>query len=161
MIEPVKRVIEYVEDYPRPPAIEPCDDPIRIEFAGKVIAETEDAFRVLETFHAPTYYLPMDAFTVDVLVQAEGSSLCEWKGAASYFDIVLDGLRAQRAAWTYPNPTKRFTALKGHIAVYAEPMDACWVAGERVTPQPGNFYGGWATSWIAGQIKGAPGTTHW
>ena len=161
MIEPVKRVIEHVEDYPRPPALEPCDDPIRIEFAGKVIAETEDAFRVLETFHAPTYYLPIGAFAPAVLVQAEGASVCEWKGTASYFDIVVDGMRAQRAAWTYPNPTKRFAALKRHIAVYAEPMDACWVAGERVTPQPGNFYGGWVTSWIAGSVKGAPGTTHW
>jgi len=47
------------------------------------------------------------------------------------------------------------------VAIYAEPMDACFVAGERVVPQPGNFYGGWVTSNLEGAIKGAPGTLHW
>ena len=54
-----------------------------------------------------------------------------------------------------------FTAMAGHVAVYAEPMDACHVGDEKVVPQPGNFYGGWVTSNITGPVKGAPGTTHW
>lgn len=158
---PVRRVVENVEDYPRPPALERIDDTIRIVFAGVTIAETDEAFRVLETFHAPTYYLPMTAFAEKVLQPAEGSSICEWKGQASYFDIVANGQRAHRAAWCYLKPTAAFEPIKGHFAVYAAPMDACFVAGERVEPQPGNFYGGWVTSWITGPIKGAPGTTHW
>lgn len=161
MREPIRRVIENVEDYPRPPALEPVDDAIAIMFAGQTIAETDKAYRVLETFHAPTYYLPMTAFVPGVLVPTDGTSVCEWKGQASYVDIVADGQRAHRAGWTYHTPAPAFAALKGHFAVYAEPMDACFVAGERVTPQPGNFYGGWVTSWIAGPVKGAPGTTHW
>ncbi|MEQ8400888.1 MAG: DUF427 domain-containing protein [Roseitalea porphyridii] len=161
MTGPIRRVIENVEDYPRPPALEPTDDIIRIVFAGRTIAETDEAFRVLETFHAPTYYLPMAAFAEGVLQPGKGTSICEWKGRASYFDIVADGQRAQRAAWSYLAPTAAFAPIKGHFAVYAEPMDACFVGGERVEPQPGNFYGGWVTSWIAGPVKGAPGTTHW
>ena len=155
------RPVENVGDYPRPPAIEPVADPIRIAFGGQVIAETTSAWRVLETFHAPTYYLPPDAFAAATLEPAPGTSLCEWKGQARYFDIVAGGRRAERAAWAYASPTPRFRAIADHVAVYAEPMDACFVAGERVTPQPGNFYGGWTTSWIGGPIKGAPGTTHW
>lgn len=161
MTGPIRRVIENVEDYPRPPALEPTDDIIRIVFAGRTIAETDEAFRVLETFHAPTYYLPMAAFAEGVLQPGKGMSICEWKGRASYFDIVADGQRAQRAAWSYLAPTTAFAPIKGYFAVYAEPMDACFVGGERVEPQPGNFYGGWVTSWISGPIKGAPGTTHW
>ncbi|MBO6639192.1 MAG: DUF427 domain-containing protein [Roseitalea sp.] len=161
MSELTRRVIENVEDYPRPPALEPVDDTIRIVFAGQIIAETDMAYRVLETFHAPTYYLPLEAFTEGVLRPAQGASVCEWKGRASYFDIVSGGQRASRAAWSYLHPTANFAPIRGFLAVYAEPMDACFVGGERVEPQPGNFYGGWVTSGITGPVKGAPGTTHW
>ena len=40
-------------------------------------------------------------------------------------------------------------------------MDEAWVGDLRVIPQPGNFYGGWVTPNLDGQIKGAPGTQHW
>ena len=40
-------------------------------------------------------------------------------------------------------------------------MDACYVDGERVKPQPGGFYGGWITNDIVGPFKGEPGTEGW
>lgn len=157
----MNRPTENVRDYPRPPALEWSDDPVSIRFGGQVIATAPGSWRVLETFHAPTYYIPKAAFAPGVLQPARGRSMCEWKGQAAYFDIVANGRTAPRAAWTYPKPTPAFDALRDHVAVYAEPMDACIVAGETVVPQPGNFYGGWVTSWITGPVKGAPGTTHW
>lgn len=156
-----EHVIQNVGDYPRPPAIELFSGALRIDFGGRIICKTNTAWRVLETFHPPTYYIAMDAFAEGVLVPAQGSSMCEWKGQAAYFDVVASGKKAPRAAWTYRRPAPRFAALKDHVAVYAEPMDACFIDGETVEPQPGNFYGGWKTSWITGPIKGAPGTTHW
>ena len=51
--------------------------------------------------------------------------------------------------------------LRDHIAFYAGPIDACFVNGEQVTPQPGGFYGGWITSAVAGPFKGPPGTQFW
>jgi hypothetical protein len=42
-----------------------------------------------------------------------------------------------------------------------QPMDACYVDGEKVTPQAGNFYAGWITSDIVGPFKGEPGTRGW
>lgn len=155
------RPMENVRDYPRPPALEWSDDPVAIHFAGELIAQAAGSWRVLETFHAPTYYIPHSAFAPGVLQPAKGRSMCEWKGQASYFDIVANGQLAPRAAWTYRTPTPAFAAIMDHMAVYAEPMDACIVAGETVAPQPGNFYGGWVTSWITGPVKGAAGTTHW
>lgn len=153
---------ENVADYPRPPAIEAFGGRIQVRFAGSVIAETGASFRILETFHPPTYYLPLTAFSPGSLRPAEGRSThCEWKGQASYFDVIAGGRVAERAAWTYPAPSPAYAAIKDHIALYAEPMDEILVAGERVIPQPGNFYGGWVTANISGPIKGAPGTTHW
>ena len=40
-------------------------------------------------------------------------------------------------------------------------MDACYVDGELVVPQPGGFYGGWITSRVAGPFKGIPGSRGW
>jgi uncharacterized protein (DUF427 family) len=150
-----------VWDFPRPPALEPVGETVRIEFGGEEVARTDQALQVLETSHPPTVYLPPDAFAEGVLQPREGSSHCEWKGRAVYFDVVAGGRRAEKVAWGYPDPTPRFRALKDHVAVYAGPMDACWVGDERVEPQPGGFYGGWVTSRVAGPFKGAPGTWGW
>ena len=49
---------ESVWDYPRPPRLERVDRHVRIVFAGRVIAEARQAWRVLETSHAPVYYFP-------------------------------------------------------------------------------------------------------
>lgn len=153
--------IENVADYPRPPALERFDGTLKIVLGGQDVCISRNGWRVLETHHPPTYYIPQTDFAAGALQPAKGSSTCEWKGQASYFDVVAGGKAAPRAAWTYRRPTSRFAPIKDHIAVYAEPMDACFVDGEKVVPQPGNFYGGWVNSWVTGPIKGAPGTLGW
>lgn len=77
---------ENVQNYPRPPALEPTPNRLRVVLAGQTIAETTRAFRVLETHHAPTYYFPPEDITA-VLTPARGTTHCEWKGQASYFDV--------------------------------------------------------------------------
>ena len=157
--------IENVLDFPRPAICEAFDGRLTVEFGSETIADTarteEQNWRALETYHPPTYYLPMAAFMDGVLVANPRRSLCEWKGQASYFDVVVGDRVAQAAAWTYREPTPSFVPIAGLIAIYAEPMDRCTVAGVDVMPQPGNFYGGWVTPNIEGPVKGAPGTTHW
>lgn len=152
---------ESVWDYPRPAICEPAALPIRIEFGGKVIAETRSALRTLETSHPPTYYLPPEDIAEGVLKPSGHRTLCEWKGQARYFDVLVGARRAANAAWAYEDPTPSFASIRGFVAFYPALMDACFVDGERVTPQPGGFYGGWVTSHVAGPFKGAPGTMGW
>ncbi|MEO6299415.1 MAG: DUF427 domain-containing protein [Paracoccaceae bacterium] len=151
---------ENVQSYPRPPALEPVPQRIILRLGGVVIADTTRALRVLETHHAPSYYLPPEDIRVP-LCPAQGSSLCEWKGAARYYDVIAGGKTAARAAWAYDKPTARFAALAGYVAFYAGLIDEARVGDLRVIPQPGSFYGGWVTPNLDGQIKGAPGTQHW
>lgn len=155
------RPVENVWDYPRPPSIEPSDERIVIELGGHVIADSTRSLRVCETSHPPTYYLPTEAFVEGVLQPATGTSDCEWKGKASYFDLVTPERIASRAAWTYPEPSRGFAALADHVAVYPGRVDRCTVDGETVEPQGGDFYGGWITSRVTGPFKGAPGTMGW
>lgn len=159
--DPIHAGEESVWDYPRPPRVEPVPERITIRLGGVLIADTVDAVRVLETSHPPVYYLPSDAFIEGALVAASGSSFCEFKGEAAYFDVHGGDHVVPRAAWTYPRPARGFEALTGRVAVYAGDMDACTVGDEQVTPQPGRFYGGWITSRIRGPFKGAPGSMGW
>ena len=152
---------ESVWDYPRPPRLEPFAGAITVELGGQTVASTTRGWRVLETSHPPTYYLPADSFADGVLRPTSGSSWCEWKGQASYFNLVSGAARAEAAAWTYLNPTPGFEPIAGAIAVMAAAVDRCTVNGEVVTPQPGGFYGGWVTSWIRGPFKGIPGSMGW
>lgn len=152
---------ESVWDYPRPPRVERVASHVVIRLGGEVIVDTDDVVRVLETSHPPVYYLPIAAFADGALTDAAGSSFCEFKGSARYFDVRGGGKTASRAAWHYPNPASGFEDLAGRVAVYARPMDACVVDGEVVVPQPGAFYGGWITSAVVGPFKGEPGSLGW
>lgn len=152
---------ESVWDYPRPPRLEPVARRIRIVFAGETIADTDGAFRVLETSHPPNYYLPPDAFAEGALVRTDRASYCEWKGEAHYYDVHARGRTAPDAAWGYDDPTPGFAAIRGFVAVYAGPMDSCTVGDEQVVPQPGGFYGGWITTDVTGPFKGGPGSNGW
>lgn len=152
---------ESVWDYPRPPRLEPFRGEITVEFGGRVVAATPVGWRVLETSHPPTYYLPRAAFRPGVLRDAPGTSWCEWKGQARYFDLVSGDLVAAKAAWTYPTPTAGFEPIRDAVAVMAGAVDRCTVDGETVVPQPGGFYGGWITSRVVGPFKGGPGSAGW
>jgi uncharacterized protein (DUF427 family) len=134
-------VTESVWDYPRPPRVEPVSSHIEVTHAGVTLVSTNASVRVLETSHPPTY--------------------CEFKGVASYFDIVVGDQRIERAAWTYDNPSPGFESLAGKVALYANQVDECRVGDEVVIPQEGDFYGGWITRNIEGPFKGAPGTRGW
>lgn len=152
---------ESVWDYPRPPRIEKIVDRIRVMFAGETIADSDQAFRVLETSHPPVYYLPPVDVRTGFLVAAAGRSFCEFKGVARYWSIDVKGKRSEKAAWSYPDPTPEFGDIRDCFAFYASRVDECWLGGERVQPQPGDFYGGWITSRIVGPFKGGQGTTGW
>lgn len=159
--DPVGPGQQSVWDFPRPPALVPCALPIEVVLGGEVICRTSATWQVLETSHPPSFYLPRSDFIPGALLPAGGTSWCEWKGQARYLDVHGGGRTAAGKAWYYPSPTRGFTALVDHVALYPGAMDGCFVDGEPVLPQPGGFYGGWITPWVAGPFKGVPGSTGW
>lgn len=153
--------MERVWDYPRPPALVPCERRVRLELGGAVLADSERALRVLETSHPPTIYVPPADVRMDLLVPASRTSFCEFTGVAHYVDAVVGDLRVAEVGWTYPHPVAAYAALRDHVAFYPSRMDACWLDDESVQPQAGDFYGGWVTAELRGPFKGAPGTAGW
>ena len=156
------RAKESVWDYPRPPRVEPLDRHVRVELGGETIAESDRALRVLETAGAPTIYVPREDVRTELLTDAEGEhTVCEWKGRAEYLRAEAGGKRAERVAWHYPEPKEGYEQLAGHLAFYAGRIDEAYLDDERVTPQPGGYYGGWITEEIEGPFKGEPGSEGW
>lgn len=156
-----KKGQESVWDYPRPPALERTDRHLKIVFNGQTIAETTRAYRVLETSHPPVYYFPPEDVKLEFLRSDPGSSFCEWKGRAAYYALEVGDRRVENAAWYYPEPTDRFALIRDYPAFYPSKMDACYVDGELVRAQEGDFYGGWITDDIVGPFKGGAGTWGW
>jgi uncharacterized protein (DUF427 family) len=132
-----------------------------VRFNGVVIADSQTAYRVLETSHPPVYYLPPGAIRMEYLKPSPEGSYCEWKGRAGYYTIVLGERQAVKAAWFYPDPTPDFAPIKNFVAFYPALMESCYVDGEPAIAQPGNFYGGWITKDIVGPFKGEPGSWGW
>ena len=90
------RGVECVWDYPRPPRLERTDRHLRVIFAGRVLADSRSAWRVLETSHPPVYYLPPRDVEMQYLEKSPHASFCEWKGKAAYYDVLLGSRRAVR-----------------------------------------------------------------
>jgi uncharacterized protein (DUF427 family) len=152
---------ESVWKFPRPAIAQLISSHLKIIHRGVIIAETRRGVRTLETSHPPSYYFPREDVAMSLLSQSANRSFCEWKGDAAYFDIAVKGEILRNIAWTYQHPSESFAILRGHIAFYAAPFDGCFVDGEKAAPQPGEFYGGWVTSKLAGPFKGIPGSRFW
>ncbi|MEO0570157.1 MAG: DUF427 domain-containing protein [Bacteroidota bacterium] len=148
-----------VWDFPRPPALVAEKRELKVLSNGQTLALSQNALAVQETASPPTYYVPLEDVNRDLLVPLEGkTSLCEWKGSSSYWALKEQPNKA--VAWSYADPFSPFEALTQYFAFYPQYLE-CFLAGERVIPQPGGFYAGWITGELVGPFKGEPGTGHW
>ena len=163
---------ESVWNYPRPPALEQSGRRVvvRVESARigsgqvgfTVIGDSTAAWRVMETSHPPTWYLPRADLAEQYLRRSSArSSVCEWKGAATYWDVVVPGAPViQSVGWSYETPTPRFVPITGYLSFMPGQID-CSIDGELVLPQAGGFYGGWITGDVVGPFKGERGSWGW
>lgn len=152
-------------DFPRPPEVRNVAERVEVDWQGEIIAATDHAKMIVETAGAPVYFIPLKDVKTGILIPKNQLSLCEWKGAAAYFDLAMNGKRVEDAAFTYPDPLtdlgQGYDSIAGWISFYAGKVDEARVGGETVTPQPGDVYAGWITSRFTGPFKGDPGTGGW
>lgn len=80
---------------------------------GRTIAESE-AFEVVEG----NIYFPPDSVDPQFLKASATTTVCGWKGTASYYTLVVDGRENPDAAWYYPQPKEAAQNIAGHIAFW-------------------------------------------
>ena len=78
-----------------------------------VIAESDETV-VVEGNH----YFPPESIRREHLRPNDRTTVCPWKGTASYYDLVVDGEVNSAAAWTYQEPSDAAAAIKDHVAFY-------------------------------------------
>jgi uncharacterized protein (DUF427 family) len=152
---------ESVWSFPRPPEVRPEPRLVTVSAGGITIASSERAVRVCETAGGPVVYLPeADIVPGTLRPSSGGGSFCEWKGVASYFDVVAGQQVIPRAAWRYHQPSPGFERLAGCYSFYPALVE-CRLGDEVARPQAGGFYGGWITADVVGPFKGSPGSWGW
>jgi uncharacterized protein (DUF427 family) len=151
---------ESVWDYPRPPKLVADKRRVVVRLSDIIIADTVEAYRVLETASTPTFYIPPNDVRARLLQPFSGTSVCEWKGTAKYWSLKVTRPLPQAIGWSYPTARAPYAQISGYFSFYPGRVE-CLVDNERVRPQPGFFYGGWVTDEIVGPWKGEPGTERW
>ena len=104
--------------------IEPAGARIRVTFAGRVVAESRRALLLHESGYPPVYYLPEADLDLASTRESRRRTHCPFKGDASYRSLVVGGRVAEDALWSYPEPFDECAALAGHVAFYADRVDA-------------------------------------
>jgi uncharacterized protein (DUF427 family) len=64
------------------------------------------------------HYFPPETINREFFRDSAESSVCPWKGTASYFDVVVDGEMNRGAAWYYPSPSPAAANIKDHVAFW-------------------------------------------
>ena len=82
---------------------------------GAVIAQaTDEQVEIVEN----NVYFPLSAVTQAYLRPSSHTTVCPWKGTASYYDLVVDGQVNANAAWYYPQPKDAAKQIAGHVAFW-------------------------------------------
>jgi uncharacterized protein (DUF427 family) len=144
-----------------PAELEDSDRRVKVVFGGVTLAYTTRAKRVLETSHPPVYYIPPDDIRMEHLRLAEGTSFVSGRGLHATTTSRPKSEGSVGLPGSIRSRCPAYAELKDCMAFYPSLMDACWVDGEKVRAQEGDFYGGWVTSDIVGPLKGGPGTRGW
>jgi len=85
----------------------------RATWNGTVIAESDQTI-VVEGNH----YFPPQAIKPEFFQASSTTTVCGWKGTASYYTIVVDGKSNADAAWYYPTPKDAAKNIAGYIAFW-------------------------------------------
>lgn len=80
---------------------------------GQVLAESDNT-EVVEGNH----YFPPESINKEYFKESDHSTVCPWKGDASYYHVEVDGEINKNAAWYYPDPKDAAKQIKDHTAFW-------------------------------------------
>ena len=98
----------------------PCPGTSRVRVGDLVLAESASALRLIETDHVERLYFPEHDVRLDLLEANDDSTVCPFKGRASYWALPRRQSAADNLFWTYRRPFDEVAGIVGHLGVYHE-----------------------------------------
>jgi uncharacterized protein (DUF427 family) len=86
---------------------------IQAVWNGAVLAEAEDTVKL-----EGNDYFPLESVRPEFLTDSSTTTVCPWKGTASYYTVTVDGEVNPDAAWYYPTPSSRAQQIANHVAFW-------------------------------------------
>ena len=80
---------------------------------GEVVAESDRTVEV-----EGNQYFPLESVRPELLKSSDESTVCAWKGTASYYDIEVNGDTNSAAAWFYAEPKAEAVEIKDRFAFW-------------------------------------------
>ncbi|MDX1884167.1 DUF427 domain-containing protein [Mycolicibacterium sp. 120270] len=90
----------------------------QVWFGDLLLAESENCLIVSETDHVDRLYFPQSDVTWTHLTPTDRTTVCPFKGVASYWSLTADERTIENAAWTYATPLKEVAGIAGHVSFY-------------------------------------------
>ena len=104
---------------------------VRVEIAGRTVAETDRPVLLFETGLVTRYYIPEGDVQSGLFEPSTTYTLCPYKGRARYRHLLIDGKCYRDAAWQYVRPLPAVASIAGHLAFWNERDDTTiFVDGE-------------------------------
>jgi uncharacterized protein (DUF427 family) len=107
-----------------PITVAPNPHRVRVLVGGVIVAETTHALTLKEAALPPVQYIPRADVATDLLDRSSRKTHCPYKGDASYWDVTAGGVRVRDAVWSYETPFPAVSGIAGHLAFYADKVDA-------------------------------------
>jgi uncharacterized protein (DUF427 family) len=98
----------------------PTSRRLRVEVGGAVLVDTTDTMGVYETSLAPRLYVAPASVRTDLLVPSTTTTFCPYKGTASHWSAVVDGVVVDDVAWSYDDPQPACLPIAGFLSFYED-----------------------------------------
>jgi uncharacterized protein (DUF427 family) len=96
---------------------------VQVRVGEQVLARSDRATLLLERGCPPRWYLPPDDVRLDLLERSPTTTVCPFKGQATYWSFEPAGADGHDVAWSYEDPVPTMEQIRGLICFWAERTD--------------------------------------
>jgi uncharacterized protein (DUF427 family) len=101
-------------------SLQPADGRVQVQVGEVVLAESDRATLLSERGFPPRWYLPRADVRLDLLRRTTTTTVCPFKGRATYWSYAPAGAAGVEVAWSYEEPVTAMAAIRGLVCFYAE-----------------------------------------
>ena len=103
---------------------------VRVLYQNHVIADSDDVIVLEEEGLDPVQYFPRGDVSMEYASKTDRRTTCPYKGEASYYTLLMEGVFAENVIWSYEDPIEGMEALRGRVAFYPDKVQIYELASD-------------------------------